>query len=148
MNDAPENNGIVTPPEPWTSSLVYDSTVAGGGLFGTNAETNGRILAHTAPWGWPELGPFNLLIDVKEGDPVAITTSEGRLCYTVIVVDKEVPKGQLNVKYSKTEVNPLLAYLITCSRDKDLPDWLATTENLVLTLQLDQQATNTGGCSW
>jgi sortase (surface protein transpeptidase) len=104
------------------------------------------MLAHTTPWGWEEQGVFNNLIDVHVGDRVAITTNEGRLCYNVIAKDTETPKNQLNITYSKEEVKPGIVYLITCSRAKDLDDWLATKDNLVLTLQLDQQATNTGSC--
>jgi|GEM_PF-3335547 len=143
MNDA--SNGEVTPPDPWDSSLVWDSTVAGGGLFGTDAQSNGRILAHTTPWTWSKLGVFNTLIEVHVGDPVAITTEKGKLCYNVTRSDNTTAKRQLNVIYDKETVTKGVVYLITCSRAKDQNSG-ATVNNLVLTLQLNQQQTNTGSC--
>ena len=145
MDDA--NGGFVRPPDPWESSMVYDSTVAGGGLPGTNVATTPRILAHTSPWEEPVLGAFNFLPDLKIGDPAAITTAEGRLCYKVIATET-VLKDLLNVVFDKKEVRPGIVLAISCNRPEDLKGWFATTENRVVTLQLDQQATNAGGCSW
>jgi hypothetical protein len=142
MNNAA--NGEVTPPDPWDSSLVWDSTVAGGGLFGTDAQSSGRILGHTTPWSWSKLGSFQSLVDVHVGDPVAITTQKGRLCYTVAKSDS-VRKSQLNVVYDKEAVTPGVVYLITCDRARDYGNG-ATVNNLVVALQFNQQQTNTGSC--
>jgi hypothetical protein len=143
MNDA--GNGIVTPPGPYASSIVWDSTVAGGGLFGTDAQSNGRILAHTTPRDWNPLGAFTSLNLVHVGDPVVITTEKGKLCYEVTKSDGLTRKNQLNVVYDKEKVIPGVAYLITCNRTSDNPHG-PTTNNLVITLQLNQQQTNTGSC--
>jgi hypothetical protein len=143
-NDAA--NGVVTPPDPWYSSLVWDSTVAGGGLFGTNVQSSGRILAHTTPETWSQVGPFTYLKRVHAGDLVIITTANGgKLCYNVAKLDNTVPKNQLNVKYSKEKVIQGVVYLITCYRP-DGQNTGATVNNLVVTLQLNQQQTNTGSC--
>lgn len=143
MNEA--GNGQVTPPGAWESSIVWDSTVAGGGLFGTDVQSSGRILAHTTPWDWSKLGAFNTLINVRVGDPVAITTEKGKLCYVATESDNTTSKSQLNVVYSKETVIDGTVYLITCSRaiDRNVG---ATVNNLVVTLQLNQQQTNTGSC--
>lgn len=144
MNDA--SNGEVTPPGKIESSLVWDSTVAGGGLFGTDAQSSGRILAHTTPWTWDKAkqGAFQHLRDVHEGDSVAITTEKGRLCYSVVKVDS-ILKPQINVVYGKDAVVQGTVYLITCDRTRNYGEG-ATTHNLVVTLQLNQQQTNTGSC--
>ncbi|MDB5180157.1 MAG: class sortase [Candidatus Saccharibacteria bacterium] len=144
MNDA--KNGEVEPPGKWESSLVWDSTVAGGGLFGTDAQSSGRILAHTTPWTWDKdkQGAFQHLRDVHVGNSVAITTEKGRLCYNVVKLDS-VLKPLLNVVYSKEKVTQGIVYLITCDRARDYGDG-ATIKNLVITLQLNQQQTNTGSC--
>lgn len=146
MNDA--KNGVVDPPGKWESSLVWDSTVAGGGLFGTDAQSSGRILAHTTPWTWDKdkQGAFQHLRDVHVGNSVAITTEKGRLCYNVVKLDS-VLKPQVNVVYSKGEDGIIkgIVYLITCDRPLDYGEG-ATTHNLVVTLQLNQQQTNTGSC--
>jgi len=151
MNDA--YNGVVQIFGPWDSALVWDSTVKGGGLIGTDVETNGRIIGHTAPWGArdqktgdPILGVFNPLHGVKEGDIVAITTKAGTLCYNVKKKDTDTPKDKLNVVYPKDEVHPGIVYLITCYRPEDWPDEYATVNQLVLTLELNQQSTNAGTC--
>jgi len=146
MNDA--NNGTLTPGKPWGSTVVWDSTIAGGGLFGTDAQSNGIIAAHTTPWTWKELGAFQFLIDVRVNDSVAITTTNGKLCYTVTEEATIIPKGQAGAKYrfhDVAQVKPGIAYLITCSRERDAGNG-ATTENRVVTLQLNQQLTNTGSC--
>jgi len=146
MNDA--NNGTLTPGKPWGSTVVWDSTIAGGGLFGTDAQANGIIAAHTTPWTWKELGAFQFLIDVRVNDSVAITTANGRLCYTVTEEATIIPKGQAGAKYRFHDValvQPGIAYLITCSRERDAGTG-ATTQNRVVTLQLNQQLTNTGSC--
>ena len=142
MNDA--YNGEVDPPGRWESSLVWDSTVAGGGLFGTDAQSSGRILAHTTPWTWTKQGAFQHLRDVLVGNSVVITTETGRLCYNVVKSDT-VRKSQLNVVYDKEKVTPGVVYLITCDRARDYGNG-ATINNLVVTLQLNQQQTNTGSC--
>lgn len=142
MNNAA--NGEVDPPGKWESSLVWDSTVAGGGLFGTDAQSSGRILAHTTPWSWTKQGAFQHLRDVLVGNPVAITTETGRLCYNVVKLDT-VRKSQLNVVYDKEKVTLGIVYLITCDRARDYGNG-ATVNNLVVTLQLNQQQTNTGSC--
>lgn len=141
MDDA--SNGEVTPPD--STTLVWDSTVAGGGLFGTDAQSSGRILAHTTPRDWSKLGAFTNLNLVHIGDIVAITTEKGKLCYNVTRSDATTPKPQLNVVYDKETVIKGVVYLITCSRTADNPHG-PTKNNLVLTLQLNQQQTNTGSC--
>lgn len=146
MNDAA--HGVVTPPGAYNTSIVWDSTVAGGGLFGTDVQSNGRILAHTSPYdrALVDQGVFNPLDKVRDGNPVAITTANGgKLCYNVLKVDKLTPKDQLNVVYNKETVIPGLVYLITCSRPEGQVNG-ATKNNLVVTLQLNQQQTNTGSC--
>jgi hypothetical protein len=144
MNDAAK--GVVTPPGKWESSLVWDSTVAGGGLFGTDAQSSGRILAHTTPWTWDKdkQGAFQHIRDVHVGNAVVITTEKGRLCYNVTKLDS-VLKSQVNVVYGKDAVIPGIVYLMTCDRPLDYGEG-ATTHNLVVTLQLNQQQTNTGSC--
>jgi hypothetical protein len=143
MNNAA--NGEATPPGPWWSSVIWDSTVAGGGLFGTDAQSDGRILAHMTPNSWNPLGAFQGLRNVHIGDSVAITTQKGKLCYNVVASDT-VKKDLLNVVYDKTVVLKDTAYLITCDRLVTDTGNRATTENLVITLQLNQQQTNTGSC--
>ena len=145
MNDA--NNGEVEPPGPWKSSIVWDSTVAGGGLFGTDAHSSGRILAHTTPWTWDKdkQGAFQHLRDLRVGNPVIITTEKGRLCYDVVKLDS-VLKPQLNVVYGKDKVIEGIVYLTTCDRPLNYGEG-ATTHNLVVTLRLNQQQTNTGSCA-
>ena len=144
MNDAAK--GEVAPPGPWSSSLVWDSTVAGDGLFGTDAQSSGRLLAHTTPWSWDKdkQGAFQHLRDVHVGDPVAISTQKGRLCYNV-AEKNSVLKPQINVVYGKDKVVQGIVYLITCDRALNYGEG-ATTHNLVVTLQLNQQQTNTGLC--
>lgn len=142
MNDA--YNGQVTPAGHYESSIVWDSTVAGGGLFGTDAQSNGRLLAHTTPRDWSPLGAFNPLDQVHIGDIVAITTQKGRLCFKA-TKNESVPKDQLNVVYNKEVVIAGVVYLITCDRTPDNPHG-PTKDNLVVTLQLNQQLTNTGSC--
>lgn len=142
MNDAA--HGEATPPGPWESSLIWDATVANGGLFGTDAQSSGRILAHTTPWTWDKLGAFQHLRDVHIGDAVAITTEKGRLCYNVVASDT-VRKSQVNVVYDKDKVTPGVVYLMTCDRARDYGNG-ATVDNRVVTLQLNQQQTNTGSC--
>jgi hypothetical protein len=143
MNDAA--HGEATPPGHWWSSIIWDSTVAGGGLFGTDAQSNGRLLAHMTPNNYNPLGAFQGLRDVHIGDPVVITTETGKLCYNVVASDT-VKKGLLNVVYDKKVVLKDIAYLITCDRLATDHGNGPTTENLVLTLQLNQQQTNTGSC--
>jgi hypothetical protein len=144
MNDAA--NGEATPPDPWWSSVIWDSTVAGGGLFGTDAQSSGRILAHTTPETWSPVGPFTYLKRVHLDDLVIITTANGgKLCYNVTKSDSSVPKGQLNVMYDKGKVTKGVVYLITCYRP-DGQNTGPTVNNLVITLQLNQQQTNTGSC--
>lgn len=142
-NDA---DGVVTPPGPWGSSIAWDSTVAGGGLFGSDAQASGRILAHTTPWSWQKdnQGAFQNLRDVKIGNPVAITTDKGRLCYTVAKKDS-VLKDQINVVFDKEKVTPGIVYLVTCDRARDYGNG-STVDNLVVSLQYNQQLTNTGSC--
>jgi len=140
MNNAA--HGEVTPPGPWESSLVWDSTVAGGGLFGTDAQSSGRILGHTTPTQWDKLGAFQTLPKVHIGDPAVIVTEKGRLCYT-IVKSSTVLKSQLNVVYDKETVLPGIVYLITCDRPANYGNG-PTIDNLVLTLQLNQLQTNVG----
>lgn len=139
------HQGQATPPEPKSSSLIWDSTVAGGGLFGTDAQSSGRILGHTTFWNRPPISAFNTLVDVRVGDPVAITTENGKLCYTVERSDNTISKDSLNAVYGKETVTEGVVYLITCSRAKD-DNTGPTDYNLVLTLQLNQQQTNTGSC--
>lgn len=136
--------GEVDPPGNMATSLVWDSTVFGGGLFGTDPQSSGRILGHTTPWSWDKdkQGVFQHLRDVKIGDPVAITTEKGRLCYSVAKVDS-VLKPQLNVIFDKTAQGEKL--LITCDRARNYGEG-ATSHNLVVTLQFQQQQTNTGSC--
>ena len=145
MNDA--NKGEAEPPKPWHSSLVWDSTVAGGGLFGTDAQSSGRILAHVTPWSWDKdkQGAFQHLRNVRTGNPVVITTKKGRLCYNVVKSDS-VLKPQINVVYGKDVVVQGIVYLITCDRPENYGEG-ATTHNLVVTLRLNQQQTNTGSCA-
>jgi hypothetical protein len=143
MNDAA--NGEATPPGPWWSSVIWDSTVAGGGLFGTDAQSDGRILAHMTPNSYNPLGAFQGLRNVHLGDPVVITTQTGKLCYHVVASDT-VKKDLLNVVYDKKVVLKGIVYLITCNRLETDHGTRATTENLVITLRLNQQQTNTGSC--
>lgn len=142
MNRA--HDGQVDPPDPWDTTLVWDSTVAGGGMFGTGTQTNGRILGHTTPWNWSRLGAFNHLQDVREGDPVAITTANGRLCYNVMK-SETITKQRLNVVHDKQTVVPGIVYLITCNRPRDQNNG-PTTQNLVVTLELNQPQTNAQSC--
>ena len=139
------HNGLVDP-KPWATAIVWDSTVAGGGQPGTDAAgAPPRFLAHTTPGGWSTQAPFGHLREVRVGDPVAITTERGLLCYNV-VDSSTAPKGQLNVVYSKEISLPGIVLLITCDRPPGMLDNQNTTDNRVVTLQLNQQSTNAGSC--
>lgn len=139
------NNGVVDP-QPWATAVVWDSTVFGGGQPGTDSSgAPPRFLAHTTPASWSTQAPFSHLREVRVGDPVAITTERGLLCYNV-VDSGTVYKTELNVVYSKEIPLPGIVLLITCDRPPDLSDYEATKDNLVITLQLSQQSTNTGSC--
>jgi hypothetical protein len=137
-------NGIVTPPKPWWSTVVYDTTVDGGGLFGTDAQSSGRLLAHTTPNGWNPVGAFQGIRDLQLGDPVGITTANGKICYKV-QAKTTVRKDLLNVEFSKHFLSGI-AYIICCDRLATDKSDNATTSNLVVTIQFSQQLTNSGSC--
>jgi len=157
-DDNRAHGGSLVPPSPYKSSLVYDTTVPGGGLFGTDAQTSGLIAGHTSRYDRPESeqGVFQPLIEVDEGDPVAITTANGKLCYNVITIDSETPKNggvliddvlvsAVAAKYRYAAPIPGVVYIVTCYRP-DVNSTGPTTENLVLVLQLNQGVTNAGSC--
>jgi hypothetical protein len=157
--DNAAHNGVLTPSEPYSSSLVWDSTVNGGGLFGTDAQSSGLIAGHTTPYSWPETeqGVFQDLNLLQVGDPVVITTANGRLCYFVKEVDFSTPKqatvmvdgvavNAVDAKYSFATPIPGIAYVVTCYRASIGDDGRPTTFNLVVVLQLDQAVTNAGSC--
>jgi len=146
------NDYVLSPPEPWPCTVVWDSTIAGGGLFGTNAKANGIIAAHTTPWDRPkkDLGAFQYLYKLKVGAEVAITTPNGKVFYTVVEGPKAIPKGEAGAKYRSIDpagVVKDIAYLFTCNRGAPNPGVAATTENLFVTLQYNQELTNQGAFS-
>ena len=143
------NDYVLSPPEPWSCTVVWDSTIAGGGLFGTNAQANGIIAAHTTPWDRPEkdLGAFQYLYKLKVGAEVAITTPNGKVFYTVVKAPKAIPKGEAGAKYRSidpADVVEDIVYLFTCNRGAPNPGVAATTENLFVTLKYNQELTNRG----
>lgn len=147
------NGYVLSPPVPWNSTVVWDSTIAGGGLFGTNTKCPGLIAAHTTPY-WKdvpveELGAFQFLWQLKPGDEVAITTTKGRIFYKVSVKPTPIPKGEAGARLRSSDPATCdgprgRVNLVTCSRGKPNPGTAATTENLVVVIEVDQELTNRG----
>lgn len=141
-------HGLVQPGDYWAWSLVYDTSVAGGGLFGTDVATTPRIDGHTSPWNSNPLGAFNVLQSVEVGDVVAITTDQGLLCYNVSMID-HVLKTELDTtydKYDSAKIEEDTVLLQSCDRPTWWLDWLATDKNIVVKLKLNQSSTNAGTC--
>ena len=132
--------GVLRPGGDWSKTIVSDDTVPGGSLFGTDAKYGGVIAGHTTPNGWEKLGVFQSLKKLRVGDPVAITTANGLLCYTVDFVDTKTLKKDAG-KFRMGEGNWLLACYRTTEADSE-----ATKYALAVRIQLDQQQTNTGSC--
>ena len=147
MDDA---NDKVIRPDPWPTAVIWDaSTNHGcGGIPGTEPQSQPFcILAHTSPESWGQPAPFNSLRKLVVGDPIAVTTDKGRLCYTV-VSSETILKGVLDdtLKARLAAGTAADGWLITCNRPDDWPDELGTKDNRVVGIQLNQQATNTGTC--
>ena len=158
------NNGKLTPPNPDSSSIVWDSTVPGGGEVGTDVQTSATIVGHTSPYrkaGEP-LGVFQPLMKVEVGDPATVVNAHGRLCYTVAAVDETIRKDsiidtngngvidkgdmyEIDAKYRYADPVPGTIYVITCSRLNDGNNG-PTTHYRVLVLKINQGAINAGSC--
>jgi len=154
--DNRDHDGQLFPPEPASTSLVWDSTVEGGGQFGTDAQTSGLIVGHTTPYNREKLGVFQGLRLVAPGDYAAITTVNGRLCYKVTLVDTSIRKDsyrmvdgkrlyEVDEKYRYAPPRPGIIYLVACYRLDDGNNG-PTTNNIVVVLELDQSVTNAGSC--
>lgn len=141
------NHFTLEPGLPANSSIVWDSTVPGGGLVGTNVQTSALFAGHVTPWkkDISELGVFQYLLDSKLGDPAAISNEHGRMCFTLIEYDV-IDKGEsVQEKYRTAPPVEGVIYIAACYRVRG--DNIGPTEqNLVLSFQLNQDKTNTGSC--
>ena len=153
------HGGGINPPQPWSTSVVWDSTVAGGGLFGPSADTRHVMACHVTPNTWPEdkIGACQTLLKAEAGDPVAVTTTEGLLCGRITKVDVIPKNNKIKVgerwmylsdyKYRLSPPTPEEWFVIgLCNRLEDDQTTNATTENKFLIIQYDQDQTNTGAC--
>jgi len=138
------------PPDPFNCTFAWDSTLAGGGLFGTDAACPGTIAGHTTPNGWPDeyQGVFQNLRDLKVGDVVAVSTKNGKIFYRMTVRDSLL-KGETGLKYRSFTTDECasiedgsIMYVAACDRNEDDDTNNATTRNLMLTMQVDQKLTN------
>jgi len=158
------HNGKLTPPNPDTSSIVWDSTVPNGGEVGTDVQTSATIAGHTSPYrkeGEP-LGVFQPLMKVEVGDPAVVVNANGRICYNVVAIDDTIRKDsiidtngngvidkgdmyEIDAKYRYADPIPGRIYVVTCNRLNDGNNG-PTKNNRVLVLEINQGAINAGSC--
>ena len=160
MNKA--NGNRLEAPEPGSTTMLWDSTVTGGGLCGANIPTSCLITGHTSPNVWEKKGVFQPLMKVQPGNPIALTTETGLLCGFVDHIDITSKKEMVDVdidgngvtesvylsdyKYRLGEAQPGFWYIAFSNRELDDMTTNATTHLRVLVVRFDQDQTNTGAC--
>ena len=160
MNKA--NNYRLEAPEPGSTTMVWDSTVTGGGLCGANVQTSCLITGHTSPNVWKVQGVFQPLMKVLPGNPIALTTETGLLCGYVDHIDITSKSEKVDVdvngdgateseylsdyKYRLGPAQPGFWYIAFSNREPDDKTTNATTHLRVLVVRFDQDQTNTGSC--
>lgn len=142
-------NKVVTP-HPWQTAVVWDASNdhGCGGMPATERQPKPFcIFAHTSPASWGDPAPFNGLRKLRVGDPIAISTAKGTLCYTVSSTET-VRKSQLDSTLKARLANGTYpdGWLTTCNRPDNWPDNAATVDNRVVGITLNQQGTNAGTC--
>ena len=161
--DNKATGGALVPPVPDTTTIVNDTTVPGGGVIGTDAQSSATIAGHTSPYdGRAESAVFQPLMEVKEGDPAVAVTKNGRVCATVVKIDSTVRKYaqldtngngvideldeyEINVKYRYAPPVEDVFYVVLCNRLNN--GYTGPTTNLrVLVLEINQGAINAGSC--
>ena len=148
------NGYELDPSGPPSTTIVQDTTVKGGGCYGTNAQTSGIIGGHVTPNTWQTLGVFQPFLESEVGDPIALSTTNGLLCGEIVETDVIPKKVWVNgewvhpvdEKYRRAEPRPGYWYIMLCMRYENDLSTNATTELLILTVQNDQAQTNTGAC--
>lgn len=147
MDDA--NNKVVYP-HPWQTAVVWDTSSdhGCGGMPATERQSKPFCMfAHTSSKSMGQPAPFNALRLLKVGDPIAVTTAKGKLCYTVVSTEA-ILKSKLDstLKARLADGTYPDGWLTTCNRPDNWPVDAATIDNRVVGIKLNQQATNTGTC--
>ncbi|MEP7205226.1 MAG: class F sortase [Candidatus Saccharibacteria bacterium] len=119
-----KSEGGVDPPK-----LDTVSWWTGGGTPGSNANNTVYLYGHT----WKEPAVFNRIKELKPGDYIFVTTSNGRLRYKV-ETSYRVAKPELMTDSRVTAAKPGRLLLLTCWRATGKE--LTTTKNIVVQAQL------------
>lgn len=128
-------------PQPWETTIAWDETITGG-MPGTDSTNTTYLYAHSHP---TESAPFNNLKNIQVGDAAAVVTANGRLCYEVQYM-YDVPKSDYATDLVSGEIVPGRLILVTCYRPDGYDPNLATTNNWIVILQLNNKMTSGGGC--
>jgi hypothetical protein len=123
-DDVVAAGGAVRPPTLWTVSWW-----TGGGIPGTGASNTVYLYGHT----WREPAVFNAVGRLEPGDAVVLTTTRGRLTYTVEEVFTVSKQGLVDDPRVTTAVAGRLL-LIGCHRVTGAEEH--TTANVVVSAQL------------
>ncbi len=119
-----KREGGVDPPK-----LDAISWWTGGGTPGSNAGNTVYLYGHT----WKEPAVFNRIKELRPGDYIFVTTSNGRLRYRV-EGSYRVAKPELPTDPRVTEAKPGRLLLLACWRATGKE--LTTTRNIVVQAQL------------
>ncbi|WP_166788576.1 class F sortase [Cryobacterium sp. HLT2-28] len=120
------------------STISWDTTIAGG-LAGTDSANTVYLYGHS----WVDAAVFNGLKEMNAGDLAAVDTANGTLCYQAqktLTLDKAEYKSNDEL----TNAIPNRLVLVSCYRPVGYDPNSATVKNIVVVLQLDQNATNAG----
>lgn len=120
------------------STIAWDTTIQGG-LAGTDSVNTVYLYGHS----WVDPAVFNNLKEMKAGDVAAVDTANGTLCYLAqktLTLDKAEYKSNDEL----TNAIPNRLVLVSCYRPVGYDPNAATVKNIVVVLQLDQNATDSG----
>ena len=123
---------------PALTTIAWDTTILGG-LAGTDSTNTVYLYGHS----WVTNAVFNGLKDMQSGDLAAVDTANGTLCYAAQKTLK-LDKAEYKTNDELTDAIPNRLVLVSCYRPVGYDPDSATVKNIVVVLQLDQEATDSG----